>query len=117
MAQPLYTVVETPEFLRAARRLFDEAERSELVEYVARHPTAGDLMPGTGGARKFRWGVGSKGKRGGARVITFYGDAELPVFLLTVFGKGERANLSRAEQNELRQLLGLLVVEYRSGAG
>ncbi len=114
-AQPLRTV-ETPEFFSGARRTLTEAERRELIDFLAANPMAGDLMQGTGGARKLRWGAKSKGKRGGARVITYHGDPDLPVFLFAVFGKGERANLTKAERNELRQVLATLVAEYRKGA-
>src|SRR5204862_6541923 len=116
MTSPLQTVVETLEFLTQARRLLTEQERSELVDFLARNPTAGDLMQGTGGARKLRWGAKGKGKSGGARVITFYGGPRAPAFLLTVFGKGQRANLTKAERNELRTILAHLVTEYRRGA-
>jgi hypothetical protein len=74
-------------------------------------------MQGTGGARKLRWGAKSKGRRGGARAITYYGGPQVPVFLLAVFGKGDRANLSKAERNELRRALVELAAEYRKGAG
>ena len=84
-----------------------------LIEFVARSPTAGDLMQGTGGARKLRWGAQGKGKSGGARVITFYAGLDMPVFLLAVFGKSERANISKAERNELRQILSGLVAAYK----
>ena len=117
MDEPLYTVVETPEFLNGARRLFNEADRAELVDYLASHPTAGVLMREAGGARKLRWGARSKGKRGGARVITFYAGPGFPVFVLAVFGKGEKVNISKAERNELRQVLSRLVEEYRAGEG
>jgi hypothetical protein len=113
-AQPLRTVVETPEFLSGARRTLTEAERRELIDFLAANPMAGDLMQGTGGARKLRWGAKSKGKRGGARVITYHGDPDLPVFLFAVFDKGE---LTKAERNELRQVLATLAAEYREGAG
>ena len=72
-------------------------------------------MPGTGGARKLRWAVRSKGKSGGVRVITFFSGPPVPVFVLTVFGKGEKINLSQAERNALRKVLGALVTEYRKG--
>ena len=117
MRSPLHTVVETPEFLSRAKRLLTDAERLALVDHLAANPTAGDLMEGTGGARKVRWGARGKGKRGGARVISFYGGPGLPVFLLTLFGKGERANLSKAERNALRRLLADLVEVYRNGKG
>lgn len=115
MISPLHTVVETPEFLAAARRAIREAERAALIDFLAGDPEAGELMQGTGGARKLRWGAKGKGKRGGARAITFYGGPKVPVFLLAIFTKGEQANLSKAERNELRQLLGGLVAEYQRG--
>ena len=54
--------------------------------------------------RKLRVAGKGKGKSGGYRVITYFGGTDIPVFLLTVFGKGERANLSRAEINDLAKL-------------
>ena len=73
-------------------------------------------MQGTGGARKVRWAVGGKGKRGGVRVVTYYAGPSLPVFVLTVFAKNERANISMAERNELRRVLGDIARHYRQGA-
>ena len=111
----LHTVVETPEFLSGARRLFSEAERRELVDFLAAKPASGDLIQGTDGARKLRWGARSKGKRSGARVISYYGGPNVPVFLLAVFAKEERVDLTKAERNELRQVLADLADEYRKG--
>lgn len=82
---------------------------------MAAEPDAGDVMPGTGGARKLRWSGRGKGKRGGLRVITFYSGPPVPVFLLAAFGKGKKIDLSAAERNELRVVLGDLVAEYRTG--
>ncbi len=113
--RPLHTVVETPEFRRRVRVLLSEKELGALVGHVAATPDAGDLMVGSGGARKLRWGAKGRGKSGGVRVITFFGGADVPVFLLTVFGKGERVNLSKAERNDLRKMLRGLAEEYRKG--
>jgi hypothetical protein len=113
--QPLHTVVETPEFVTGGRRVLTDTERAELIDFLAATPSAGELMQGTGGARKLRWGAKGKGRRGGARIITYYGGPDLPVFLMAVFSKGERANLTKAERNELREVLASLAVEYRKG--
>jgi hypothetical protein len=75
------------------------------------------VIPGTGGARKIRLAGRGKGKSGGYRVITFYSGGDVPVFLLTVFARGERADLSKAERNALAQLTKLLVDSYRTGGG
>ena len=69
-------------------------------------------MQGTGGIRKLRWASGNRGKSGGVRVIYFFHNETLPLFLLTVFGKSERANLSKAQRNELARLTSVLVENY-----
>ena len=102
------SVVDTPEFLSATRKLMSEEERALLVDYLAYNPTAGDLIPGTGGVRKLRWGLEGRGKRGGARVIYFHHDAGMPLFALTAFAKNERADLSQQDRNDFRQLTVLL---------
>jgi hypothetical protein len=107
------SVVETPEFLSATRKLMSDEERALLVDYLAYNPTAGDFIPGTGGVRKLRWGLEGRGKRGGARVIYFHHDAGLPLFALTAFAKNERADLSQQDRNDFRQLTALLVEAFK----
>jgi hypothetical protein len=109
----MVTVVETPEFIRRTERFMSESQREELIGYLAANPTAGDLIPGTGGIRKLRWRLEGRGKRGGARIIHFFHNEELPLFLLTAFAKNERADLSQAERNDFRRLTKLLVETYR----
>src|SRR5438309_12089370 len=106
------SVVETPEFLSATRKLMSDKERALLVDYLAYNPTAGDLIPGSGGVRKLRWGLEGRGKRGGARVIYFFRSTKTPVFLLTAFAKNQRVDLSQAERNDLRRLTKILVESY-----
>ena len=73
------------------------------------------MIPGTGGARKIRFGGKGKGKSGGYRVITYYAAEDVPVFLLALVSKGQRADISQADRNALRQILGTLADEYRAG--
>lgn len=105
----MQTVVELPEYLRLASRLLDDAEQKDIVDYLAEHPKAGDILQGTGGIRKLRWSRGSRGKSGGVRVVYYYHDERIPLYVLTVFGKGEQANLSKADRNELARFVDILV--------
>ncbi len=105
----LTTITEMPEYIRRADELLSESERKSVIDYLAAHPKAGDLMEGTGGIRKLRWGRGNKGKSGGVRVIFYYYDQRIPLYLLTIFGKNERPNVSKAERNELAKLVNVLV--------
>jgi hypothetical protein len=107
------SVVETPEFLSATRKLMTDEERALLVDYLAYNPTSGDLIPGTGGVRKLRWGLEERGKRGGARVVYFHHDAGMPLFALTAYAKNERADLSQQDRNDFQQLTTLLVRSFK----
>jgi hypothetical protein len=84
-----------------------------VVDLLAANPAAGDEIAGTGGCRKVRVAGGGKGKSGGYRVITFFTGESLPVFLVTVFAKAERANLSRSECNALRMITKAITDEYK----
>ena len=87
-----------------------------MVSYISKNPNAGEIMPGTGGARKLRFAGRGKGKSGGYRIITFYADADMPAFLLDVYSKDSQANLSKAERNELRAILTDLPRVWREAA-
>ena len=69
-------------------------------------------MQGTGGIRKLRWAAQGKGKSGGVRIIYYFHNESIPLFLLSLFGKGEKSNLSKSERNELAKLVSLIVESY-----
>ena len=107
---PMLTVAELPEYQReAARLLHDEAERLAIVDHLAARPKAGVLIEGTSGVRKLRWGRDGRGKSGGVRVIYYFHSEAMPLYLLTMFGKGDKDNLTKAERNELAELVDVLV--------
>jgi hypothetical protein len=108
----MQTIVELPEFQDKASKLLLEKERQGIINYLAAHPQAGVVMQGTGGIRKFRWATGNKGKSGGVRVIYYFHSASIPIFLLSVFGKKDKANLTNAERNELAKLTKLIIKHY-----
>jgi hypothetical protein len=111
----MHCVSQIPAFVRAAKEAgMTEEEVDELVDYLAANPLAGDEMSGTGGCRKLRWRGRNKGKSGGYRTITFYSGEDIPLYLITVFSKGEKANLSKGERNELSKLTSALVEAYRN---
>jgi hypothetical protein len=84
-----------------------------IVDFIAANPDAGNEIRGTGGARKVRFAGRGKGKSGGYRVITFYSGEDIPVFLLNVFAKNEKTDLSQAERNQLKTVLAALANAYR----
>lgn len=89
----MFTVIETPTFQKEAAKVWTEAERMDFITWIAENPTAGDVIPGAEGARKVRWAVQGKGKRGGVRVIYFnLSDDEL-VLLVAVYAKADKANM------------------------
>jgi len=109
----MHTVVELSEYLRRAERLLSERERQDLVDYLADHPKAGVIMRGTGGIRKLRWARTGMGKRGGVRVIYYYHNEQMPLYLLTLFSKGAKDDLSPSERRVLRDLVRTLIETWR----
>jgi hypothetical protein len=113
----MQAVVELPGFASAIRDAgLSDGEAQRIVDRIAAAPTAGDLIPGTGGARKVRLAGRGKGQSGGYRVITFYSGPEVPVFLITLFAKGEKVDLTQAERNAMKRELAGLVEDYRLGS-
>jgi hypothetical protein len=111
----MQSVIETKTFLSDANAAgMSEDERLEIVNTIAKDPELGDLMPGTGGARKVRFAMPGKGKRGSYRTVHYYGGGDVPVFMLAVIKKGERSDLTQAEKNELRKVLSTIADDYRA---
>lgn len=89
----MLTVVETPEFIAWAAKIWADAERLEFIDWIASNPFAGDVIPGTGGLRKVRWSRQGMGKRGGARVVYYTRLASGELVLLLVYTKAKFDNL------------------------
>jgi len=95
----------TQQFDRWARKLLTAPEYEALRDYLASHPDSGPVIPGTGGARKLRWAVAGRGKRGGARLIYVYFMTAGRLYLLTGYTKNEKADLSAGERAEIREVI------------
>lgn len=109
----LQTVVETPEFTKKAKECMDDKTKDDFIGFIARNPHEGELIQGTGGARKIRWQVEAhKGKRGGARVIYYYHDENMPIFLFTAYKKNQKSDLTDSEKNALRKIIKMIVDAY-----
>jgi hypothetical protein len=112
----MFCVLQTEDYVHSVKRLgLTDAEAHAIVQRISEDPQIGELIPGTGGARKWRIPFGGKGKRGGGRVVSYYAGEDVPVFLLDIFSKGEKINLSQAERNELKDILQELAEDYRIG--
>ena len=99
------TVVQIAQFAAQAKGRMSAAEVNDVTDLLAADPLCGDLIQGTGGVRKIRFAVRGKGKSGGVRVVYYYYNETRPLFLLTVFSKNEKDNLTMAERNSLAKLV------------
>ncbi len=98
---------ETSIFTRQIVGLLSDSEYAALQGALIVNPEAGDLTPGTGGLRKLRWlePKRGKGKRGGTRIIYYWFEPRSAIYLLVVYSKGERDDLTAREKRVLRQLV------------
>lgn len=103
--RPWISIRETAAYTAEADKLLSDEERRSLGNYLAQNPTAGVVMPGTGGVRKVRVAIEGRGKSGGARVVYFFRNEVMPLYLLAIFAKNEKANLSAAEKAAMRRFV------------
>jgi hypothetical protein len=111
MSAELIHFIESPGFTRRIDKLASLDVLLALQNELVRDPELGDLMAGCSGARKARIGDKSlgRGKSGGFRYVYVYIEIAGTIYLLHFFDKNEKANLSKAERNEL----GMLVKELK----
>jgi mRNA-degrading endonuclease RelE of RelBE toxin-antitoxin system len=97
--------VETSTFTRQVVELLDDEEYRQLQEVLLMRPEAGDLIPGGGGLRKLRWRVAGKGKRGGSRVIYYWDVPDETFFMLMIYKKSQKTDLTQQQLKALRSLV------------
>ena len=104
----MQTVAETPIFTRQTEKLFSEEEKAAVIQFLAENPLAGDEIVGTGGVRKVRFAASGRGKSGGARIIYYYLDGEMPLYALLAYPKNAKTNLTPDEKKAVRALVAAL---------
>ena len=109
----MITIAETEPYRKKASKLLSEEERGDLIAYLSLRPTAGDIVQGTNGVRKLRWARSGGGKSGGYRVIYYFHSEIMPLYLLTVFGKNEKSNISDKEKQILSKVVQQIVGYWR----
>lgn len=96
-----------------AKKLFSEDERRGLIDYLAENPLAGNEIRGTGGVRKLRFGASGRGKRGGVRVIYFFGGGGVPIYALLAYSKSDKTDLSPGERRMVTALVDRIKLQGR----
>ena len=98
-------IIETSVFTRQILSLLSDEDYRKLQVTLAHRPTAGALIPNSGGLRKVRWALPGRGKRGGVRVIYYWAVTPERLLMLLVYAKNERDNLTASQLKLLRQVV------------
>lgn len=101
----VYTVIETPIYTKKVGGVISDDERDAIAAFIARNPTAGDVIRGAGGIRKLRWPGHGRGKRGGARVIYYNRLDRGEIWLLTIFTKSKLGTIPAHELNAIKKAI------------
>jgi hypothetical protein len=97
--------IELATFSKYREDYFDDDQFAQLQRALDADPDAGDVVPATGGVRKLRWARAGMGKRGGLRVLYYVQDRAGRIWLLTVYSKSARENISAGTLNALREIV------------
>ena len=97
--------IETSEFTKHLPAHLDDDSYAALQTFLSAHPDAGNIIRGSGGIRKIRWRAKGRGKRSGSRVIYYWLVADDQIYLLTLYGKGVKDDLSPAERAAWRKVV------------
>lgn len=93
---------ETERFVKRAEKLLGAEMVSELQLYLCRYAEDGVIIPASNGIRKLRWAASGRGKRGGARIIYYFANAAGRIFLLDIYAKNEKEDLTADEIKDLK---------------
>ena len=114
--------METPIFTRQTEKLFSEDEKRELIDFLAENPLGGDEIPGTGGVRKVRFAASGsqppvhslrftasgRGKRGGARLISYYLDETMPLYAVLAYARNAKDDMTPDETRAVSAVVAAL---------
>lgn len=101
----MFTIIETLHFSRLASDYWNEDEGGEFATWLAAHPEAGDVIPGSGGCRKVRWSRAGMGKRGGVRVIHYNQLEDGHIYLLLIYAKSAQDNIPAKILQKIKESL------------
>lgn len=96
--------VHLPTYQRSADGIVDEVGQREIEQTLIVDPEAGDLITGTGGVRKLRVAIEARGKRGGARLIYYYRESKGRIYLILIYPKSRKDDLTSAERKAMKKL-------------
>ena len=97
--------IETPIFTKEVQTLLEDDEDKSLQIALLLRPEQGSIIPGSGGLRKVRWAIKGKGKRGGLRVIYYWDPKTESFYMLLIYSKSKKDDLSQDQLQILSQLV------------
>lgn len=100
-----FTFIELHNFTKHVYDYLTDGAYRALQTYLIHHPDAGEVIQGTSGCRKLRWGAEGRGKRGGVRIIYYYRRANGQIWMLTIYAKNESESIPTKELRALREMI------------
>jgi len=104
-------IIETPIFTNKISALLSDEEYRAFQSALVETPSSGNIIQGSGGIRKIRWGASGRGKKGGVRIIYYWATRNDQIFMLYAYAKNERDDLTKDQLSMLREVV---VLEFKN---
>lgn len=98
-------IIETSIFTKKITSILNDEEYRDLQNVLVAMPGTGEIIQGSGGIRKIRWGASGRGKRGGARIIYYWANNHDQIFMLFAYAKNECDDLTKDQLSVLRDIV------------
>ena len=98
-------IIETPTFTRLVTELLSDDEYTGLQQVLVENPERGDVIKGGGGIRKLRYGLPGRGKSGGVRAIYYWIKDNQQIYMLVIYPKSKKDDLTDKETAVLREFV------------
>ena len=106
------TIAEMRNYTEDADNYFELEEHERLKDFLALHPESGRILADTGGVRVLQWPIKQTAQGAAARIVYYFHDLNMPLYMLALYRRGERIPLTQNWRAQIKALVIELIAHH-----